>query len=709
MKNIRRIFAADLCGLLRNFFALVIAVGLCLLPAFYAWFNIYANWDPYANTGNIRIAVSNLDEGCTDLDGNPANMGTEIVEQLKQKDNIGWVFTDSKEDAVDRVKSGDCYAAVVIGSDFSYSMYHALADNIENPKITYYENEKKNAVATKITDTAVSTLQATINQSFVKVVTERIFTETNSLQGEISKDDAVDAFVAKLTTVQGYLNDYDKMITSFMKGNDLLTEASGETNENLDASQDMITSGRESLEDGRTSLQTTETSFATFSKKVEATLAEITKSIDTIAKDIESARLEEQIDTLTNDVLAIQKDVGDLSGRLDDLESYLKKVQGNTNSLSNTIATVQKLQTIAASVAEAGDVAQDAADTKSAVSAMQRTLSNYSATIGNIRSMFTKQITPQVEELLTNMESVLDSTQKILENLSGTLDGMKDIFDGVDTTLGTVNVSLTQLQGVLQQANDKIGNVLDQIRDASKSEQLAIIMNLLAGNPDMYGDFFSQPVKVEEHYVYEIANYGSGVAPFYTVLAIWVGMTILVSILKVHVDKNDFPHAKPYEYYFGRYLLFLLLSEVQAMVIVIGDLYIFGVQCKYPAAMFLVAAVTSLTFSLLIYSLTISFGDIGKALAVVVMVIQIAGSGGTYPIEALPSFFRNVYIFFPFPYAINAMRECIGGMYHQDLVIDLLKLLIFCAVSLIIGLWIRIPFMGLNHFIEKRMEDTRMM
>ena len=275
MKNIRRIFKADLQGLFRNFFALVIAVGLCLLPAFYAWFNIYANWDPYANTGNIRIAVSNLDEGCADLDGNQANMGAEIVEQLKQKDNIGWVFTESKKDAVERVKSGDCYAAVVIGKDFSYSMYHALADNIENPKITYYENEKKNAVATKITDTAVSTLQSTINQSFVKVVTEKIFTETNNLQGELSKEDAVDVFVQKLTTVQGYLNDYDKMITSFMKGNDLLTEASGETNENLEASQDMIASGQASMERGKRSLTTTEGTFATFSVKVEKTLGEI--------------------------------------------------------------------------------------------------------------------------------------------------------------------------------------------------------------------------------------------------------------------------------------------------------------------------------------------------------------------------------------------------------------------------------------------------
>ena len=313
MKNIRRIFKADLRGLFRNFFALIIAVGLCLLPAFYAWFNIYANWDPYANTGNIRIAVSNLDEGCADLDGNQANMGAEIVEQLKQKDNIGWVFTESKKDAVERVKSGDCYAAVVIGKDFSYSMYHALADNIENPKITYYENEKKNAVATKITDTAVSTLQSTINQSFVKVVTEKIFTETNNLQGELSKEDAVDAFVQKLTTVQGYLNDYDKMITSFMKGNDLLTEASGETNENLEASQDMIASGQASMERGKRSLTTTEGSFATFSVKVEKTLGEISNSINSISDDITNAKLEEQIDTLTKDVATIQTDATDLS------------------------------------------------------------------------------------------------------------------------------------------------------------------------------------------------------------------------------------------------------------------------------------------------------------------------------------------------------------------------------------------------------------
>ena len=194
MKNIRRIFKADLQGLFRNFFALVIAVGLCLLPAFYAWFNIYANWDPYANTGNIRIAVSNLDEGCADLDGNQANMGAEIVEQLKQKDNIGWVFTESKKDAVERVKSGDCYAAVVIGKDFSYSMYHALADNIENPKITYYENEKKNVRWVFLFGTLMFFVGCAVGYFLVFPMTLR-FLATYELSAMITEQVSLDSYM----------------------------------------------------------------------------------------------------------------------------------------------------------------------------------------------------------------------------------------------------------------------------------------------------------------------------------------------------------------------------------------------------------------------------------------------------------------------------------------------------------------------------------
>ena len=163
MKNILAIFKADVRGLVKNVLALIIIIGLCILPSLYAWFNIYSNWDPYANTGNIKIAAYSEDEGYTGEDGAVQNMGGKILDNLKENTAIGWTMVNSGEEAIEGVKSGDYYAAVVIEKDFSYKMFNMFAEGFANPGITYYENEKKNAVATKITDTAVSTLQQSID------------------------------------------------------------------------------------------------------------------------------------------------------------------------------------------------------------------------------------------------------------------------------------------------------------------------------------------------------------------------------------------------------------------------------------------------------------------------------------------------------------------------------------------------------------------
>jgi len=183
----------------------------------------------------------------------------------------------------------------------------------------------------------------------------------------------------------------------------------------------------------------------------------------------------------------------------------------------------------------------------------------------------------------------------------------------------------------------------------------------------------------------------------------------VLEIAESVIHNKNLKNVKSYQLFFGRYLLFFVMGQLQALIIVLGDIYILHCQILYPGWFWLVASLASVTFTLLIYSLALSFGDVGKALAVVIMVIQIAGSGGTFPIELLPAVYRNIYIFFPFPYAINAMRETIGGMYGSDYMKNLAELMIFAVVGLLIGLVIRIPFVKLNHFVEKRMEDTKMM
>ena len=769
MKNIFRIFRADMKGLLKNFLALVIAVGLCALPALYAWFNIYANWDPYANTGNIRIAVASLDKGWTNKDGDKLNMGQNVIDNLKESDSIGWVFLDTEKEALDGVYSGDYYAAVVIDEDFTYSMYNAIADNFTNPKITYYENQKKNAVASKITDTAVSTLQTSINEQFIKAVTETVFQTTNGISDELSDTDAVNTFIQKIDAVNENLKGYSSMIDSFMAGNVSIGDATNDANNTLSQGQSLIGDGIGKLEEGQKGLDSTQASFQNFSTNITNSMNQIQNSINTISNQISQAQLEQNAETLTNDlkdimdnakalsdeIQSMQKQLQDTqkeqteenvqdvlkqleelknkadglqqSGSLDmesikeSIEQQKKDLEDKVNNLNdqNQDTVNKELDGIKDKVDEIGQKAQDAVDKdtaktvsdgiKKGVQTVQNSLSTYADTVKQMNELYNNRVVPQVNTMISNLSDTLQNVESLLTNLSSTMDGMKDIFQGVDTTLGTLNTSMSQLQGVINKTSDKLTDVLDRLKGASESEQMDIIMQLLAGDPDTYSEFFSQPVEVEDHYIYEIANYGSGVAPFYSTLAIWVGMTILVSLVKVHADKEGLVQVKPHELFFGRYLLFFLLSQIQTLVIVLGDLYLLKIQCLYPLEFWIASAVASFAFSMLIYALTIAFGDIGKALAVVVMVIQIAGSGGTYPIEALPSFFKAVYIFFPFPYAINAMRECIGGMYQNTYSLCLLELLVFAVAGLLVGLVIRIPFIRINHYIEKRMEDTKML
>ena len=143
--------------------------------------------------------------------------------------------------------------------------------------------------------------------------------------------------------------------------------------------------------------------------------------------------------------------------------------------------------------------------------------------------------------------------------------------------------------------------------------------------------------------------------------------------------------------------------------LVARDIVLHACQSVLPWLMWFSAAVTSFVFVLLIYALTISFGDIGKAIVVVIMVLQIAGSSGSYPMEILPAVFGRIYKFFPFPHAINAMREALCGTYRHDFAFYLAYLLIFAAVGLAIGLLIRKPFLGMNRFVSEKIEETEVL
>ena len=235
---------------------------------------------------------------------------------------------------------------------------------------------------------------------------------------------------------------------------------------------------------------------------------------------------------------------------------------------------------------------------------------------------------------------------------------------------------------------------LTKLQEANTEEGLKELIRLLTADVKSRSDFLSAPVEITQEVIYPTGNYGSGMAPFYTVLSLWVGVVLLTSLLSTEVDGE----YKSYEVYFGRGLTFLLIALVQGLIVSAGDILILGVSATNPVLFVMISLLISLVFTFIVYSLVSVLGNIGKSLAVILLVIQVAGSGGTFPIQVTPKFFQNVNPLLPFTYGIKALRETIAGIYAPNLQKDIIVLLIFLVVSIVLNVILKGP---LNRFLSK--------
>ncbi len=729
MKTIWKIYTTDVKRICTNFFALVVAIAVLFLAALYAWANIYSNWDPYGSTSGMKIAAVSLDKGYVDDDGVYQNVGDDVIEDLKESDSIDWQFLDSEEDAITGVENGDYYAALVITEDFTYNMYNVFTEDVSKPQLNWYQNQKKNPVATKISDTVVSNVQTSINEAFVETMTKVVFEDANDLYDDIEEDGGIDGFIEKLEKVSEQIADYEGTIDTIIQGDSVLTAAISEARADSDTMVGNADTATDELSQATTDLKTTEVTLSDYE-------AEINTQLDSIQNNLASVENLLKQATLSNDAQVMTSTASQCYGYTDDITSELALLEAALGSSYTTVTQningqdveyknytySQEMTTIASLEAQmltlrstlevaANETATSAASyaVSAAESSAASSIQSAIDSVETSQQQLNNELIPSLNQSLKDLESVLVNGTELMHSLSNTLLGMGNVLDSLQLTVNAADTSLVKTRDALDAINGRLTDAIDKVQKASEDDKVQVLVDTLTGDPDIYAEFFSEPVVMETTEVYAVENYGSAVAPFYTILAIWVGGTILVSILKVNVNKEEYPDATMTELFFGRYLLFFTMAQLQNLIIVLGDVFMLGIQCLHPALFWFAGFMAATTFSLIIYSLTVAFGDVGKAAAVVVLVLQIAGSSGTYPIELLPEFFQKVYIFFPFPYVINAMREAIGGLYEMNYVIYLLEECIFIGVALIIGLVIRKPVAPVAEYMDKRMEDTEMM
>lgn len=687
MRNIWTVFKTDIRSLSKCFFACVVVVAIALLPSLYAWLNIYSNWDPYGNTGGISIAVASLDEGYTDEDGTYENKGDDVVADLREATSINWVIVDTEEEAKGGVESGDYYAAVVIDKQFSRNMFRMLTDWTGKPAITYYENAKKNAVATKITDTAVETLKRSISENYLEVVIGGIMEQSNLLAADLTADDPEAAVKGVLYQAQDLLHACGRMMDAFETAG-----GSGVSESSAAALEAAVANINKNLPDGAQLQQTA----AEIQMRLNTALARVERALDRLSSAIGNAP----------ELPSAQQQLRDAAAQLekaaDTLETWAAGLEASGTEAGKTQAEAAR-QTAAECRKTAKQLRALAESPDSA-----DLLADCDALVKSIRTMVDK-IPVTSKALQKELDTVAGQVADTMEGMAALAGDAKAMKTALAETADAVGDTMALLRPATEKLLTSLESTIDDMEGLTTDEYMDTLVNILGGDPAVYGQYFPEMVQTSVNAVYPIANYGSAMTPFYTVLAIWVGGVILSSLIKIHARTEGLIDPKPAELYFGRYLFFFVLSQIQAAVIVTGDLYILKVQCLHPGMLYLTGALTAFTFSLLIYSLALSFGDVGKAIVVVIMVMQIAGSSGTFPIELLPAIYQKIYRFFPFPYAIDAMRECICGMYGNYYWQQIGFLLLFAAAALLIGLLVRRPFMGLNHFMEEKLEETELL
>ena len=731
MKNILQIFLRDIRKIKGNTIAMIMMIGILVVPTLYAWFNIGGSWDPYENTSGIKIAVASDDAGYQgDLLAIDIKLGDKILTYFHENDEMDWVFTDSEE-AIEGAKSGKYYAAIVVPESFSEDMMtlFSTGKDLKNPELQYYANGKKNAIASIVTEKRADAVQGEVSEKFVKAISkaalEAMKTVVN-VADEADQSDIVDNLIhnledisSDLTAAAGTISAFESMASATQTMLDststFLKDTQTRSDGDLDSLGDLegtVNELKYSL-DGATSRlnDALESSAALYQEMAKA----VRQGIQAAATSDDVAQLKTSLGEISTKLDTVITGYSSAADQLDAANASLAQ-QGLDVGLGDVIAdlrtTVTLMQTLKTGLGDAmtsvGTLTTDAAAAQKELDGILAKLADNAA---SVQKDYEDHVKKDLQDLASSVGNADAKVTTLLDSMDEGLDGVYKLSDSTESDLAKLQKTLKTSRGLLERGAADLTDLADRLRSEKDRDSLDTMDSLLNEDLDVVGSFISTPVELTTEHVYEVENYGSAMAPFYTTLAIWVGGVVMAAMLKAGVKEKELiglTNVKNYQKYLGRYLLFLILGLLQATLICLGDLYFLGIQCKSPLLFLLAGWVTSLVYVNLIYTLCVSFGDIGKAVSVILMVLQVAGTGGNFPIELAPAFFQKLYNALPFVYSMNAMRETVAGFYGNYYWNQLGTLLLYLIPSLVLGLILRMPIIRWNEHFEEKLESTKL-
>lgn len=692
MRNIQGIFIDDLKSIYKNFFVCIVVVFLMFIPSIYAWFNIVASWDPYANTEGIFVGVANNDKGA-ELNGEAVNIGKEVLEGLKENKDLGWRFTSEKE-AIAKVEKGDFYASIIIPENFSEHIATIMTDDPKKAEIEYYVNEKINSIAPKITAAGANSIVDNVSKTFIKSASGSILAIFNelgiTLQNELPTIQKMKNMVYLL---EGELPELEQNIktvqTHVKKAEDIIKRVNDGLNsiEGITSQKDKLVSDVSSYADS------TRQAFQGISPLLKNDIANIRSDNESVlvlanrlsGQDLpenESNQLVEQGITRINKELYL----------LDSMYNLLVRVNqfNENNMLQPEIQLVDELRDNASNQLQALN--------NRAFGNLIELGRNNDQVLARFQESYSKETGPKFNEIWNETETILNNVQLTMEEGTKVLPEVRTLLNETNRTLETHTGDIDKLQNKFPEIETKIKALASKMREIDKSYNMEEVIDFLRNDIEQESEFFSEPVLLNKHSLFPIPNYGSAMSPFFTALSLWVGGTILISMLSVGVSQKVY---SPYQIYIGRYLIFFIIGVMQALSVSIGNIFLIGVYVADKFEYILFSVLISTVFTLIVYTFVSVLGNVGKGISVVLMVLQISSSGGTFPIQVTPPFFQHINPFLPFTYAVGLLRESVGGITWSVAGKDIFILILFLLITFILGVILKKPL----HARTQKMKD----
>ena len=692
MKNIIEIFRKDIKEVFRKTNTWIIIVGLIFLPSMYAWPNILSSWDPYGHTNNIKVAVTSEDDGAT-VDGKELNLGNSLVEGLKSNKSLDWQFVSNKQEAEDGVRIGDYYASIVVPKNFSKDMTSVSRTEPQRATIEYTVNEKINAISPKITNSGASAIANNISKNFVETANGIIFEKLH---------EAGVKFEENLPSIEKAKEEIFKLNDNFSTYESTLSELIGKVEYGYNILNNVQNTLPEIDRVATNSIMIADKAGITinniqgFNERLLPIInnhlnvvEEVSKEANVIAKELQqkpdkTEEIKARQKALDNRLqasterLQLVKNIFEYFNKLSSERLFNNQLERVT-TLSNDITTIKEVNN---NIYNKMDHYDEIADT------VKEEFVNKSARVNevssNMNSKLNVEVAPLISQVLSKAEVNIDKVSGIISGAQGELPAVERKLSETEVKISNAYGKLLSLQAQMPSAKSKIQKLTDEIKKADSEIDKNQLFNLLKVDYKQQAEFFANPVKLQENKLYHIENYGSAMTPFYTVLSIWVGSLLMSSLLTTKVEDEENKY-KPYQKYFGRGLLFIIISLFQTLIITLGDMYVLGTQANSPYRFVLYALLISLLFSSIIYTIVCILGNVGKAVCIVLLVLQLGSSGGTFPIQMTSEFFQALYPKVPFTYSIGLLREAVGGVYIPAVERDIKVLFIYLIIVLVGG------------------------